>query len=239
MDYERRRSSSLDKALASFPFSRLPEGEIRRLRSALRPERFGAGETIFREGEPAGGFWAVLEGTVRIVGLCGGMRPVALERLGPGQLFGLYCRAGGGGEYPCTALAEREVLAARVPDSAYQRWLGAYPEFARGIVAACAGRLARMRRAAVSGREGVEPRLARALLLRSRADGAVVRMTRRELAGEVGSAVETVFRVLARWRRRGWLATGRGQVLIKKPEKLAHAACRYDRGHGGSSGTCL
>ena len=217
---------ALERLLAgSPPFSALPADERQALAAALRPRTFRPGETVFSEGEAADSSWLVVEGTARILSYYGDSRMMELERLGPGQLFGRYCRVGArAGCYHCTAVAGQRLLAARVSDEAYERWFARYPEFARSVYGCCAARLSAMQEMVGRERDSVERRVARALLAAYREQGAEVSKTRRELALEIGAALETVFRALARMRARGWLETGRRSISIKRPDLLAVAA---------------
>lgn len=214
---------AIERVLADAdPFSSLPVAERQALARALVPQRFSAGELVFSEGQSAAESWLIISGAVRIMAYYGDDRLMQIERLGRGQLFGLFCRLPGRARsHQCSAIADEALVAARLPDELWERCLESFPRFSRRSCVVCAARLAHMRRLIPLDRESVEHRLARALMRLYRAQGPRVAATRQSLALQAGTALETIFRVLARFRRRGWIETSRGALLIKEPAALA------------------
>lgn len=86
--------ASLDPSLLKtlqrvFPSSRrLDARDLRELLSMLRPVLIPDGETLFREGDPPGPAWIILEGEVRVELQPTEGRSVLLGRLGPGDFVG-------------------------------------------------------------------------------------------------------------------------------------------------------
>lgn len=66
----------------------------------------------------------------------------------------------------------------------------------------------------------LEQRLANFLLLHAATDGRV-RMTQQEIASHLGSTREVIARVLGQLVSEGHIQTGRSQIAINNPEKLA------------------
>ncbi len=204
------------------PFSGLPAQERESLARSFSLHRFGRGEIVFSEGDAAGCSWLVHSGRVRIVSYLSRSRLMQVELLGRGDLFGLFCRLGGERRtYPCTAMAEAETRAVRIQDEAFDRLFARYPPLAREACALCAKRLRSMQRLVCFGRESARQRVGELLLRFHRSSGSRIPATRQALAVQAGTALETVFRVLAFFRRRGWIATERGAIWMRNASALA------------------
>jgi CRP-like cAMP-binding protein len=207
------------------PFSRASRAERAALAEVSTLHSFPAGATVFLEGARDPAAWAVRSGRVRIMSRLSAGRTFQIERFGPGQLFGVCCRVGGGiHRYLCTATAESDLTAVRIPDEAFHAVYRRSPQLAAATCELCAGRLRSMRRRVSVARRHVSQRVAEALLALRTGDGSEVRATRHALAAWVDTAPETVFRVLAGLRRRGIVSTGRGTVRILDAAGLARAA---------------
>jgi CRP/FNR family transcriptional regulator len=204
------------------PFSSASASDLAALAGSASLHRFPAGAQVFLEGERSPAAWVTLSGRVRILNFASGSRTFQVERFGPRQLFGICCRVGGGADrYPCTAVAETELAAVRVPDAAFHSTYRRSGAFARASCEVCSARLRGMRRQAAFGRRAVRPRVAQVLLGLRETGGDEVRATRHALAEWVGAAPETVFRALADLRRRGVVETGRGTVRVLDAAALA------------------
>jgi CRP/FNR family transcriptional regulator len=66
-------------------------------------------------------------------------------------------------------------------------------------------------------------RLARLLLLLSsqELEKGYITISQDELAQRTGQTRQTVAKTLGRWRRAGWLITGRGRIMLLKNNELA------------------
>ncbi len=214
--------SEIDRLLAaSKPFSALPPTERALIAGALRLQRFRRGETVFCEGQAAAEAWLVYSGSVRILSYYDEARLMQIERLARGQLFGFYCRMGAGlRTHQCTAVVDGSLGAVRIPDELWKDCLKRFPEFSREACASCSVRLWHMRLQVASNKDSVERRVAGVLLRLYRTQGERVEATRQSLAIETGAALETVFRTLARFRRSGWVETGRSSVFVKNAAAL-------------------
>jgi|GEM_PF-2554252 len=216
-----------NKEIADFlsrtaPFAGASRGDLESLAASARLNRYAPGAQIFLEGERSPATWIVHSGRVRILSFLAAARTFQIERFGPRQLFGICCRLGGGADrYQCTAVAEGPAAVLRLPDSAFLSVYHRSPSVARAACELCARRLRGMRAIVGDARRGVRPRLAKILLGLSETEGAEVRVTRHALATWVGSAPETVFRVLAGLRRRRIVRTGRGTIRVLDAKALA------------------
>src|SRR5450755_1040455 len=103
--------------LQTNPFKVLPTAELDRLASRSRDESFGKGETVYSEGDAADSVWVLKKGRVQIFKYSSQGRPLAIESISPGELFGTLCRLGGDGrQYPCTAVAATASDVIRISD---------------------------------------------------------------------------------------------------------------------------
>lgn len=203
------------------PFSGAPRADIEALAASSSVREFSPGAYVFLEGERASSSWLVWEGRVRILTFSAGARMLQVERLGQGELFGLYCRLGGSSLHLCTAVAEGPLRAVCIPDRPFAALRRRDLAVSRCTVECCAARMRVLKRAICFGRESVSARVVDALLALREQFGDEVPATRHALSVWVGSAQETVFRVLARLRADGLVSTARGRVRILDAKGLA------------------
>ena len=69
-------------------FSLLPPAEQERLGAAAQERCYGAGQDVFREGDPGDGLYLVKAGLVQIIAPVGQEERHVICRLGPGEMFG-------------------------------------------------------------------------------------------------------------------------------------------------------
>ena len=85
---EPERMTSVERAIAlrgSDAFRSVPMDQLVHVAAVAREERYAAGDVLFREGEPPGGLFVVLEGVVRLAR--GG---VAAGEAGAGETLGTW-----------------------------------------------------------------------------------------------------------------------------------------------------
>ena len=203
------------------PFSGAPREELDALAASCFVKEFAAGAYVYLEGERATSGWLVSEGHARILTFGSGPRMLQIERLGPGELFGLYCRLAGSPVHLCSAVAEGPLRAICIPDRPFAALRGRDLAVSRCTVEACAARMQVLKRAIGFGRESVSVRVVETLLALREQFGDEVPATRHAMSIWVGAAQETVFRVLARLRAEGLIRTSRGRVRILDAKALA------------------
>ena len=69
-------------------FSAVPPHRLRTIFQMTRANRFSAGETVFKEGEPGSTMHVITSGRISIIGVSEGGDEVVLASLGPGEFFG-------------------------------------------------------------------------------------------------------------------------------------------------------
>ena len=206
------------------PFTGASEADIAALSGACSLHKFPAKANVFTEGDRATAGWLILTGRVRILIFAGGTRTLQAESLGPGELFGLYCRLGSRAPYTCTAVAEGPLTAVRIPDRAFDALSRRSLTVSRCTTERCAERIRAIRNLVRFGRESVHDRIVSTLLSLPARFGDDIPATRHEMATWVGASQETVFRSLAGLRTQGIVRTERGRIRILDAKKLLHAS---------------
>ena len=136
------------------PFKVLPAAELDHLSSRARGVRYSKSETIYMEGDPADSVWVLTKGRVQIFKYSSEGRPLAIESIAPGELFGTLCRLGGDGkQYPCTAIASIDSEVIRISDREFLSAYSRFPALVMGVCSLCSQRLqAVSRRATIASR---------------------------------------------------------------------------------------
>jgi CRP/FNR family transcriptional regulator, nitrogen oxide reductase regulator len=193
-------------------------------------------EVLERQGEPAGTFYLVESGYLKLTQLTREGDAVIVRFIGPGEPYGGVV-ALHRGTYPVTAEA---VGAARVrcwPRPVLLELIERHPRIKTNIMEAIAGHmtdaLTRVRELATAR---VPQRLARTLLRLTarpdRASGAPRRLeyplSRQELAELTGTTLFTVSRILSQWEADGLLESSRQQITILAPRRLERIASEGD-----------
>jgi CRP-like cAMP-binding protein len=131
----------IDLLRAVGPFSELPTAPLRPVAQAAEVARFGAGEVIVRQGDPADAVYALLEGKAEVWLEDTPQRPVLLRTMRSGQLFGetavLYR-----GPRSATIKANTDVMTLKIPGPAFLELLQSSPELAVRVAVILAQRLA-------------------------------------------------------------------------------------------------
>jgi CRP/FNR family transcriptional regulator len=188
---------------------------------------YDAGETIFREGEPAVMFHFILGGRVKIVKSAAGGRDVILEIFGPGDPVGalaVYDER----DFPAAAVALEPTSLLSIPRQEFFAVLASNPMLARGLLMGLTRRMIELTRKLAERSSRVEYRIARLFLAladrvgRSGPEGLLIplSLSRQEIADMVGTTQETAIRILSRWGKDGVLATTDGGFLIPEPAVL-------------------
>ena len=212
-------------------FRALRPADREQIAAATREHQAAAGKTLFVEGQPADGLWAVKEGLVHIIKHGPEGREIVLEIIPPGELFGAVV-ALEDRPYPASAVAAEDSVVWRMPASLARELCQKYPTLRAAILDQVTSRLRgaheRLRSLAL---ERVEQRLARMVLtlaekIGQEKDGvAVLNVTRQELADMIGTTVESTIRVTSKWQQAGIVSSSRHQLGLTDPvmlRKIAH-----------------
>jgi len=220
------RTRILDFLKSVAPFSGLSEASLSLLARASRFERLAKGEILFFQSDPSELAYIVCSGAISIVLNSPNGRDMVINEMRTGDLFGeLGILTKQARSTSAVAHSDSELLA--IPRQAFLQILDAEPQLVRCMLDITANRLRQ------SGeREGAlafmdaQARLARLLLELEKAekDKGYVTISQEELAQRTGLIRQTVAKALGKWRRAGWLITGRGRILILNHNALGELA---------------
>lgn len=209
-----------------YPFlARLTDAARREL-TGLRAVRVGSRQGLLQRGDPVGGAYLVLQGSLRVFYLTEEGREATLYTVEPGGTCVLAASASFSREpYPAWAdSGPRGCTFVRVPDDAFRRLIDDEPAFRAFVFGAlCARVLELMTTIEEVATSHVEQRVARYLLRSADATG-LVRATQAGIAAEVGTAREVVFRTLRALAERALVRTGRSRVEVLDAARLGRLA---------------
>ena len=216
--------------LQSVPvFANLAREDLAQVADVTVPRRFGAGETVFREGDTSDTCYVVRTGRVRALREHTDGRIITLATFAPGDIFGeLAMFEDERRSATVQALEETEAVAILGPDM--RRLLRTHPDIAVKMLGALGRRLRETNeRLTRQSFQTVQSRVASALseLVASAqaagaADGDVlITATQTDLAQLAGSSRESASRFLAVLERAGIITQGRGKLTVHDPGRLA------------------
>jgi CRP/FNR family transcriptional regulator len=193
-------------------FRSLSEARRARLRSQLQLYPFHAGEYLYFESQPAEHFWVARTGEVRTLKTSSGGRVTTLERLLPGDFFGMASVLDDA-TYTETAQGVTDGEAWRAPRRIVLEIIREEVGVGEAFLAMVARRLQTAHdRLCSFAHDSVPARIARAVL--EQAEDGRIEITRRALGETVGTTVETTIRVLRSFERAGWIEGGVGWIRI-------------------------
>ncbi|TAH36416.1 MAG: Crp/Fnr family transcriptional regulator [Planctomycetota bacterium] len=230
-------NSAVLATLSALPhFRMLERGLLDRICAGSRLRSFQSGASVFLEGEPCHGFFAVKTGGVRLYRMTPDGREQVVHNLRPGQTFAEAALLNLG-RYPASAVATASPT--ELVEVGAEPFLRAFREDAR-LAPAMLGSLSMHLLSLVERVEELSlvdagARLAHYLLRQPGRgpDGRVrieLPMPKKELAAHLAMTPETLSRLLRRWQDQGWIESGRGGVTILDGASLQIVADGQDRG---------
>lgn len=215
-------------------FAGLSQAELEEVHAAFKARHMLAGNTLVAAGDPAETLFVIVSGRVKLVKGGPGGSDLVVDVLGPGDYFGALPLLGqAANEQRAEAITGGCVLVTST--EAFGDLVTRFPSVAVAVLEDVSTRLrsahARLHEAASAP---VEARLASTLLTLSERFGVETEegrtlgapLSQEDLAALAGTTLETVNRVLAGWRKHGWVTTGRLKLLINAPEELEQISGR-------------
>ncbi len=203
-------------------FSDLSEPSRLLLARSGRFERLAKGEILFFQSDPSECAYIVRNGNISIVLTSPDGREMVINEMHAGDMFGelgILTKKTRSTSAVAQSNSELFVIARDV----FLRLVEDEPSLARLILEMTANRLqmSGIRESALAFLDA-QARLARLLLdLEAEAhDKGYVTISQDELAHRTGLIRQTVAKALGKWRRAGWLITGRGRILILNRKAL-------------------
>lgn len=207
-------------------FAGLPPEDLHAIAESTVIKTLDPGDYLFREGQPAQGFYLVQKGAINVhrVNAAGKEQVIRIFRVGESFAEAALATATG---YPADARAVEPSQVLLVQKAGFLALLRQRPELALRMLASMSIHL----RSLVAQLEDltlkdVETRLANWLVKRcpepltSKPVTVELKTTKRVLAAELGTVSETFSRTLAKFREQGLLAVKGKTVTILSPERL-------------------
>lgn len=204
-------------------FAALTHAELDEVNAIFRAVPMGAGDVLVTAGDAAERFFVTLSGRVKL----SNPTPAGVEHvqdiLGPGDAFGALPLLGyGANEATAEGMTDGCLLVTSA--EAFGGLVTRFSSVATAVLEDVSDRL-RDAHGRLRGAFGVpvEARLAAALLTLSARLGDDVDggrtlgapLSQEDLAALTGTTLESVNRVLAKWRRRGWVTTARRRLELR------------------------
>lgn len=224
---ELRQAALINTLRASRLFGGLSPAELARVAAITLVKTLDRGEYLFREGQPARGFFIVQKGAINVHRLTAAGKEQVIHIFRTGESFAEAALTLPTG-YPADARAVEPSQVLLVEKEGFLALLSRQPELGLRMLASMSHHL----RVLVEQLEDltlrdVETRLANWLVKRCPAGAddrparIELKMTKRTLAAELGTASETLSRTLARFREQGLLTVKGGTVVVQSPARLA------------------
>jgi CRP/FNR family cyclic AMP-dependent transcriptional regulator len=209
--------SRLVQFLAEIPlFAMLDEDQLGEIAKASRNRTLPKGSVIFFQDDPADRFYVVRSGSVAILLASSDGSELILGEIRPGDFFGdLALVTGEPRSATAMTMLKSELIV--MPGRLFLELLDNHPDMTRLLLTLTFERLytSTQRESALAFLDA-PARLAKTLLELEKysAPAGYITISQADLARRIGSTRQTVAKVLGRWRRAGWLLTGRGRIVL-------------------------
>jgi CRP-like cAMP-binding protein len=218
-----KSSSKILSFLTSLPlFAELSESSLLALAGESTFQQMEKGEALFFQSDDSESVYVVCTGKISIVLNSLDGREMIINEMHPFDLFGeLGILTKKSRSTSAIAAMKSEVLV--ITSRAFRHVIDAEPQLAVRLLEIAADRLQRSgKRESALAFLDAQARLARLLLQleKQEQDKGYVTISQEELAHHTGLIRQTVAKALGKWRRAGWLITGRGRILILNRKAL-------------------
>jgi len=192
------------------------------LASECRLRQVEKGEILFFQSDPSDSAYIVKSGNISIILNSPDGREMVINQMRPGDMFGeLGIITKKTRSTSAIAQSKSEVLT--IPKRVFTEIVKSEPQFAIRMLEITAERLQTSgKRESALAFLDAQARLARLLLEleEQEQDKGYITISQEELAHHTGLIRQTVAKALGKWRRAGWLITGRGRILILNKKAL-------------------
>jgi CRP/FNR family transcriptional regulator len=203
-------------------FSNLSEASLQALAQGCRFKAIERGQVVFFQSDPSESAFIVRTGEVSIILNSSHGREMVINRMHRGDLFGeLGILTQKPRSTSAIAHSKGELLV--IPQDVFMGVIKKEPQLALKMLELTAQRLQMSgKRESALAFLDAQARLAGRLLELEKQEQrkGYVTISQEELAQQTGLIRQTVAKALGRWRRAGWLITGRGRILILNREAL-------------------
>ena len=213
-------------------FARMSDTDLDTFLDHASTRRVSPGETVFKQGQPATGFYLLLSGRLKVTQVTGDGQQIIVRVVHPGELFG-FAMALNRDDYPGTATAATDSVVLFWPSELWPQFVEHNDQMAASAIQTIGRQLeeAHTRIREMSTQE-VERRVAHAILRltlqagRKEESGIQIAfpISRQDIAEMTGTTLHTVSRILSAWEARGLVQCGRQKVLVCDFRGLSHLA---------------
>lgn len=196
------------------------------------PVKFKKGHVIFDEGQKPHGIYCLREGKVKVYKSSFDGREQITRILFPGELLGLKALLCGKG-YSVSAAALDDVAMCFISKTVFFQLMLKYPDFTRAIIVSLSRLLEQAEFRMISlAHKPVRERLAETLLFLNHTFHAsapanpptYINITRQDIASIIGSAPETVIRILSEFRESGLIRIRGRKIFLTGIDDLKKIA---------------
>jgi len=205
-------------------FANLSEASLLALARASKFMQVKKGQCIFLQDDPSENVYLVRSGLISIILESLDGRKLVINEMRLGDFFGevgVLTKQ----HRSSSAIARTDSELLVLPCQAFLSVLEAEPALVRRMLEMTANRLrgSSERESALAFLDS-QGRLARLLLQLElqKPEKGYITISQEELAQRTGQTRQTVAKALGRWRRAGWLITGRGRIMLLKHDALTH-----------------
>ena len=220
------------KSLSIFHVCGLAETE--KVDEAKTCMAFKAGHEIFQEGHRPAGIYCINGGNIKLVKLGNEGKEKIVRLSGPGDLVG-YKAVVSNGVYSATAIAQSNVNVCFIPTSDFIRLLGENGKLSFEFTQLLCRNISEVETEVVDlAYKPVRERLAEALLLLEAKFNAqndhpeILSVSREDLATLIGTAKETVIRLLSDFKSEGIVESQGRKIVLKNHKALIAISNTYD-----------
>ena len=232
---ELRRSAIINTLRSCRLFAGLPIGDLESIAGFTVTKSLEKNDYLFREGDPAQGFYIVQRGAVNVHRVTAAGKEQVIHIFRTGDSFAEVALASSTA-YPADARAQEPSLVLLVQKDGFVALLKRQPELALRMLGSMSSHLrVLVRQIEDLTVRDVQTRLANWLIKRcpNPASGTPVNIeltvTKRVLAAELGTISETLSRTLAKFREQNLLSVRGKTVTVLSPAKL-NAVLRQNLG---------
>ena len=224
-DEKHEQTLSVSEFLGSLPlFAGVSKARLAAVAQECSLKHVPRGSYLFLQGDPADALYVVRSGSVAILLSSPDGRELVINQMRPGDFFGELGLLTGQprSAHALAQTAEGSVVVV-IPRHTFLALLEAEPSLSRRLLETTAQRLQNSgeRESALAFLDA-EARLARLLLSldEKESEKGYITISQEELAQRASLTRQTVAKALGRWRRRGWLLTGRGHIMLLNRARL-------------------
>ncbi len=190
--------------------------------------RCNAGELLFHQGDPAGGFFLLRKGRVKMRKISSNGHEVILHLAAPPHMIGCKALTLPGSTYPADAVAIEAVESLRFTRDRFLKAVSESPDVFFSLLIDMNRRLSEIYTLQANLLEPVQQRIATLLLHQALPPDASIddwedhplveiRLTKSLIGSIVGTTTETAIRIMSKWRKEGVITSERGKIVLKKP----------------------